>query len=463
MTTQLNRRRFLKAASLAGMGSWVGGRRALAETRSPSEKLNIACIGAGNRGAANLRAVGDENIVALCDVDERMARRAREAFPRARFYADFRKLFDEMHQGMDAVVVSTPDHTHAPATVAALQLGKHVYCEKPLAHNVYECRLVTDLARKKKVITQLGTQLHASFQVHRAAELIQAGVIGKVREVHCASERLRPSDMVFPQAWDSAITKESGRPWETPPVPPWLEWDLWLGPARERPFHPAYCPAGWRMWRDFGTGGIGDMGCHIMDPVFLALGLKHPVSVEAAGPPVPYERLPMRSELAVRYVFPARGEQPPVTLYWHRAGSGPPADLLEGKAGTCLFVGEKGQLLCHHHPPRRNDEPLLLPTARFRDVELPDSRFAHLRASDISPASIEKPHHDDWLNGCKTGSIPACHFPTFGGPLAETVLLGHVAFWAGRKLDWDGEKMRAPNGPEAEKYLRREYRKGWKL
>jgi predicted dehydrogenase len=445
------------------MGCWVGNRSVAAQGKSPNEKLNIACIGVGNRGAANLRAVEEENIVALCDVDERMARRAREVFPRVRFYADFRKLFDAMHREIDAVVVSTPDHTHAQATVAAIELGKHVYCEKPLAHNVYECRLVMDLARKKKVITQLGTQLHASFQVHRAAELIQAGVIGKVREVHCASEGLRPSDTVFPQPWESAVTNESGRPWETPPAPPWLEWDLWLGPARERPFHPAYCPAGWRMWRDFGTGGLGDMGCHIMDPAFLALKLKYPVSAEAVGLPVPYERLPMRSELAVRYVFAARGDQPPVTLYWHGAGSGPRAELLEGKTGTCLFLGEKGQLLCNHHPPRRNDEPLLLPMARFEDVELPESRFAHLREAGAFPASVEKPHHDDWLNGCKTGAIPACHFPTFGGPLAETALLGHVAFWARRKLDWDGEKMKIVNCPEAEKYLRREYRKGWEL
>jgi len=463
MKTQLNRRQFLKAASLAGMGCWVGHRSAVAQTKSPNEKLNIACIGVGNRGATNLKAVSSENIVALCDVDERMAWRAWERFPRAKRYTDFRRMFDEMHHEIDAVVVSTPDHTHAPATLAALRLGKHVYCEKPLAHNLRECRLVADLARKKKVITQLGAQLHASYQVQRAAELIQAGIIGKVREVHCASERLRSSDVVFPKPWESAVTKESGRLWETPPVPSGLDWDLWLGPARERPFHPAYCPAGWRMWRDFGTGGLGDMGCHIMDPAFLALGLKYPISVEAAGPPVPYEKLPMRSDLAVRYVFPARGKQPAVTLYWHGADSGPLAELLDGRTGTCLFVGEKGQLLCHHHPPRRNEEPQLLPAAKFMDVELPPSRFAHLREGDTSPASFEKPHHDDWMNGCKTGSIPGCDFPTFGGPLAETSLLGHVAFWAGKKLEWDGEKMKIANCPDAEKYLRREYRKGWEL
>jgi predicted dehydrogenase len=393
-----------------------------------------------------------------------MAWRAWEAFSRAKRFADFRKMLDEIEREIDAVVVSTPDHTHAPATVAAIELGKHVYCEKPLAHNLYECRLVTELARKKRVITQLGNQLHASFQVHRAAELIQAGIIGQVREVHCASEEgLRPSGMVFPKPRESAVTNESGRPWGTPPVPPGLDWNLWLGPARERPYHPRYCPAGWRMWRDFGTGGLGDMGCHIMDPAFLALGLKYPISVEAAGPPVPYEMLPMRSDLAVRWVFPARGEQPPVTLYWHGAGSGPPAELLDGQTGTCLFVGEKGQLLCHHHPPTRNHEPQLLPLRKFRDVELPPSRFAHLRTSDMFPWSIDKPHHDDWLNGCKAGTIPGCHFPTFGGPLAEAVLLGHVAFWAGRKLEWDSEKLKILNCPDAEQYLRREYRKGWEL
>ncbi|MBI4659237.1 MAG: Gfo/Idh/MocA family oxidoreductase [Verrucomicrobia bacterium] len=463
MTTQLNRRHFLQASSLAATGLFADPRFSIAQTKSPNEKLNIACIGVGNRGAANIRAVSGENIIALCDVDERQARRMWETFPRAKRYADFRKMLEAMDREIDAVVVSTPDHTHASAALLALQLGKHVYCEKPLAHNVRECRLVTELARKKKVATQLGNQLHASFQVHRAAELIQAGLIGKVSEVHCASERLTPSEFVFPKPWASPVTQESGRPKETPPVPPGLDWDLWLGPARERPYHPAYCPAAWRMWRDFGTGGLGDMGCHIMDPAFLALGLKYPISVEAAGPPVPYEKVPMRSGVSVRYIFPARGEQPPVTLYWHGAGSGPSAELLEGKTGTCLFVGEKGQLLCQHHPPRRNDEPQLLPIAKFKDVELPPSRFANLRASGLSPADIERPHHENWLIGCKTGVSPACHFPTFGGPLAETALLGHVAFWAGQKIAWDGEKMRITNCPEAEKSLRREYRKGWEL
>lgn len=463
MTTRLNRRQFLKAGSLAGIGYWAGSSAAVAQNKSPNERLNVACIGVGNRGAANVWWVSGENIVALCDVDERLASQAWDAFPSAKRYADFRKMFDEMHREIDAVVVSTPDHTHAPAVAMVLRLGKHVYCEKPLAHNLHECRLVTELARKHKVITQLGTQLHASFQVHRAAELIQAGVIGKVKEVHCASERLIPSDFVFPKPWESAVTKESGRPWGAPPVPPGLDWDLWLGPALERPYHPAYCPAGWRMWRDFGTGGIGDMGCHIMNPAFLALGLKYPVSVEAVGPPVPYERLPMRAELAVRYVFPALGEQPPVTLYWHGAGSGPPAELLDGKTGTCLFVGEKGQLLCDHHPLRGNDEPRLLPEAKFKDVELPETRLGQRRAPVAFPGSFEKLHHDDWLNGCKTGSIPGCHFPTFGGPLAEIALLAHIAFWVGKKLDWDGEKMKIANCPEAERYLRREYRKGWEL
>ena len=431
MTRTLNRRQMLKTAALSGTGFWLAGRGARAQGQSPNEKLDIAVIGVGGRGAANLSGVAGENIVALCDVDGTRAAKSFAKFPSAKKYTDFRKMLDEIHGRIDAVVVSTPDHTHAPAAAAAMQLGKHCYCEKPLTHSVYECRTLTDLAREKKLATQLGTQIHAGDNYRRVVELVQSGAIGAVREVY---------------VWFPGTRGGLDRPQETPPVPEDLDWDLWLGPAPHRPYHPCYVPGNWRSWWDFGNGTLGDFGCHYMDLPFWALQLQYPSTIEAAGPPPhPESTAP---ELTVRYEFPARGQMPPVTLTWHN-GKTRPAVLDEKQvpkwSSGVLFVGEKGMLVADY------GKRLLLPESQFTDFQPPEPTI---------PASVG--HHQEWINACKTGSPTTCNF-AYSGPLTEAVLLGNVAYRAGRRLQWDAANLQAANCPETDRYLRREYREGWKL
>ena len=268
MASRLSRRQVLRKATLAGVGIWSCGGNVRAEQKSPNEKLNVAVIGVGGRGRANLMAAAGENIVALCDVDEQRAGDAFAKFPRAKKYHDFRKMLDEMDKQIDAVIVSTPDHTHAPPSVMAMKMGKHCYCEKPLTHSVYESRVVAEVAAEKKLATQMGTQHHARSSHRRVVELIRSGVIGPVQECH---------------VWIGGSRGGGERPTDTPPVPPHLNWDLWLGPAAYRPYHPDYVPYKWRFWWDFGTGETGNNGCHIMDIAFWALKLRHPTTVEATG------------------------------------------------------------------------------------------------------------------------------------------------------------------------------------
>ncbi|MCH5372729.1 MAG: Gfo/Idh/MocA family oxidoreductase, partial [Planctomycetes bacterium] len=297
MTARFNRRQALQAAAWATTGVWTWNAGRSRAQDSPNEKLNIAAIGVGGRGVADVSGVASENLVALCDVDESRAGKMFERFPQARRYRDFRKMLDEVEKDIDAVVIGTPDHTHAPPAAMAMRMGKHVYCEKPLTHAVYETRLLTDLAREKKLTTQLGTQIHAGDNYRRVVELVQAGAIGPIRQV----------EVTFPGGRGGM-----DRPQDTPPVPPGLDWDLWLGPAPYRPYHPCYVPGNWRNWWDFANGTLGDFGCHYMDLPFWALGLRYPTEVAANGPhPHPETTAPV---LTVRYEFPARGDLPPVTL-----------------------------------------------------------------------------------------------------------------------------------------------------
>jgi hypothetical protein len=446
MAPSLTRRHVLRAAAASAAGPWISA-RAWTAPGSPNDKLNVAVIGVSGRGGSNFGAMRGQNVVALCDVDERNLGKAKERAPEAKTFVDFRKMLDEMSSRIDAVTVSTPDHVHGPACIAALQLGKHVYVEKPMAHNVYECYKMAELARTKNVVTQLGNQHHADWHYHRAAELVKAGVIGKVTEVHC--NHLKLSDTLFPKpAGGPILLAESGRPKDTPPAPEGLHWDLWLGPAPERPYHSSYCPFNWRGWWDFGTGGIGDFVCHFMDPAFMTLDLKFPISAEAVAKPAPFERIPSPT---VRYVYPARGDQPPVTVYWHTGESGPPAELLDGETGTCLIVGEKGCVLCRH-AKAAGDEPLLLPKKKFADFQRPKTQVVK-RFS----------HHGDWLNAIKTGGKSGCDFANYGVALGVAAVLWQAAFKVGRKIEWDGETMKVTNVPEANAHLRRTYRKGWEL
>jgi predicted dehydrogenase len=430
MPTQTNRRDFLKHSAFTAAGFWVAAHNANAEEpKSPAEKLHIAMIGAAGQADFSIKNVKSQNIVALCDVDEKSLDKAAKDFPQARKYNDWRKMLEQ--NDIDAVVIATPDHQHAHATVAALQLGKHVYCEKPLTHSVYEARLVQQATAKAKKATQMGTQIHAGNNYRRAVELLQAGAIGTVSRVH---------------VWVGGSYHVDQRPQDTPPVPPHLHWDLWLGPAPYRPYHPAYHPFKWRSWWDFGGGMLADMACHHMDTPFWALSLTHPLSVETQGPPVNAESPP--EWLIADYRFPARGVQPPVHLTWYHGNKRPPEfaeNNLPKWGNGSLFVGDKGMLLVDY------DKHKLLPEADFKDYKKPPESI---------PNSIG--HHNEWIKACKEGTPTTCNFG-YGGMLTESVLLGNVAYRTGKKIEWDAAALRISNVPEANQYLRREYRQGWQL
>jgi predicted dehydrogenase len=431
MKSHWNRRQLLGQAAVAGTAAALGrlpARPLLAA--SPNEKLNIAYIGCGGRGADNLASLAGENVVALCDPDENRAAPTFQRFPKAPKFRDFRKMLAEMDKQIDAVVVSTPNHIHAPASVTAMRMGKHCYCEKPLTHSVYEARVAAQVAAEKKVATQMGTQIHASSNYRRALELVQSGAIGAVREC---------------DVWTRDSEGGGDRPKQTPPVPPTLDWDLWLGPAPFRPYHPCYLPRQWHFWWDFGGGVLGNVGCHFMDLPSWALKLRHPSSIEAQGPPVHPETTPRM--LAVRYEFPARGDLPPVRLTWYHGQMSPrvKTDKVPAWDYGFLFIGEKGMLLADYN--RR----VLLPEGKFAGFEPPKPTI---------PESTG--HWKEWVAACKTGSPTGCNFDC-AGALTETMLLGNVAYRAGRKLQWDAANLKATNCPEADGLIRREYRKGWTL
>jgi predicted dehydrogenase len=431
MKKRINRRELLKSATLAGAGVWIAGGAAPAADKSPNEKLDVAVVGCGHRGAANLGGVSSENIVALCDVDDRQAGKAFERYPRARKYRDFRKMLDEVGRRVDAVVVSTPDHTHAPAAVMAMKIGKHCYCEKPMAHSVHEVRTMREVAQKNKLATQLGTQIHAEPNYRRAVELVQSGAIGAVHEAH---------------VWFGGSYAGSDRPKETPPVPPELDWDLWLGPAPYRPYHPCYLPGTWRRWWDFGTGAMGDFGCHYMDLPFWALGLRYPARVEAEGPPVHPEGTP--AWMIVRYQFPGRGGSPPIRLTWYDGGKRPELvrqEKVPDWHSAVLFVGSKGMLLADYTKWK------LLPESQFAGFEPPKPTI---------PDSVG--HHREWIAACKSGGPTTCNFD-YSGALSEAVLLGCAAYRSGKKLDWDAKQLHAKGCPEVDRFIRPAYRQGWTL
>ena len=437
----ISRRQFIYGAIVGSAGYWVGCQTVPARRLSANEKLNIGVVGVAHRGGANLEGVAGENIVALCDVDDILLRAAAAKFPQAKTYNDFRRMLER--RDLDAVVCSTADHTHAGVSVAALRTGRHVYCEKPLTRTVSECRIVREAARQGRLVTQMGTQIHAGTNYRRVVELVQSGAIGPVGEVH---------------VWVNVKYGGMERPSETPPVPANLHWDLWLGPVPERPYHPDYLPGKWRNWWAFGTGGLGDFGCHYMDLPHWALGLRYCSAVEVVdGPPVHPETVP--PWLVLRYEYPARGTQPPVKLNWYHGGKQPEvlASILpeetdakgnKNKANWqsgVLFIGTKGMLLADY------SRYVLLPQRNFTGF-VPPKPFI---ADSIG-------HHKEWIEACKTGGTTTCNFD-YSGALAETVLLGNVAYRAGKKLEWDAAKLRAWNYPEAEQFVQHQYRKGWKI
>lgn len=438
------RRQFGQIAAGAAVGGFA--MPAIVRGRNLNDKLNIAMVGVGGRGAANLQGVSSENIVALCDVYEPAVDRAATTCPKARRLSDFRKLFD--HAGeFDAVVVSSTEHTHAFATLPALQLGKHVYCEKPLTQNVWEARVIREAAGKTKLATQMGIQIHAGDNYRRVVELIQTDAIGPVTEVHVWVGRAwgRQSEADAKKYGDIVSVRE--RPPETPPVPHGLDWDLWLGPAPSRPYHGVYFPGPkWYRWWDFGNGTMSDLGSHWIDLPFWALKLKAPKTIEAAGPPPHPEIAP--ASMRVRYEYEARGEDPPLSLTWYQ-GEEKPEPWTSGAIpkwdSGVLFVGKKGMLLSDYGKHR------LLPEDEFKDFKRPEP---------FIPKSVG--HYAEWIRAAKTGALTTCNFE-YSGWLTEANHLGNVAYRVGQKLEWDPVRLYAPNAPAAEALIHREYRKGWKL
>jgi predicted dehydrogenase len=441
----VTRRRFLQG-TLAG--ALALGCPAFVRSRSPNEKLDIAIIGCARRGAANMGEMLGENIVALCDVDESHLAQAAAKAPRARQFRDFRKLYDELKDsGFDAVVVSTTEHTHAAATLPALERKRHVYCEKPLTLNVREARVITEAAKKAGVATQMGTQIHASSNYRRVVELVRSGAIGPVHDVHVWVSRAWGWQSEEDAKRNKDVIWTINRPKDEMKVPAALDWELWLGPAPRRPFHEVYVPGPkWYRWWDFGNGTMSDLGSHWIDLPFWALRLDAPRFIEADGPPPHPEIAP--ASMRVTYEYGARADLPPVKLSWYQ-GSRKPALWEEGKipqwGNGVLFIGAKGMLLADY------GKHLLLPEKEFAGFVRPPKTIAD---------SIG--HHAEWIRACKTGQPTLSHFG-YSGPLTEANHLGNVAYRAGQRIEWDAKNLRIPNAPAAEQYLGREYRKGWRL
>lgn len=434
MPASLPRRSFLSVSGAIASSLFVSGAPAR-PTRNPLEKLNIACIGTANRARDDINGVVHENIVALCDVDCDYLDRAASWFvenghTRPALFRDYRNMLASAADSFDAVVIGTPDHHHAPATIRALRAGKHVYCEKPLTHTVAEARLVAETARDMGVATQLGTQIHAEPNYRRCVEIIQSGAIGDVTEAH---------------VWVNKDWGGGERPATADVAPDSLDWDRWLGPAPSRPFAAGrYHPANWRRWWDFGQGTLGDMACHYMDLPFWALKLRHPTRCEAEGPEPHPETCPLG--MIVRYEFPAREDMPAVQLTWYDG------DMIPKKihdqpvpANGIMFVGTEGMMFASYTNYR------LFPVEKFAGFTPPAPSIAD---------SIG--HHNEWIQACKDGSPTTCNFD-YSGALTESVLLGNVAYRSGKSLNWDGANLRATNAPEAAQYISKDYRPGWEV
>jgi predicted dehydrogenase len=450
----ISRRQFLGNAAGASAGILVlpGHVLGQGDRPPPSETLNIAGVGVGGQGAQDLARLEGVNVVALCDVDTRYAAKTFNKYPDAKVYRDYRRMLED-RKDIDAVVVATPDHLHACVAMASMQLGKHVYCEKPLTHSVWEARQMTLAARETGVATQMGNQGQASEETRRLCEMIWDDAIGPVREVHVWTDR--PARGLFGQYWPQGVD----RPQDTPVAPDTLDWDLWLGPAPQRPYHPAYHPFKWRGWWDFGTGALGDIGCHALDPVFRALKLGYPTSVQASSTPVNKETFPIAS--MVTFQFPGRETDPPLKLVWYDGGLRPPRpeeldeDSEMGDSGH-LFIGDRGKILSLRRPGRRGYS--LIPESRAQEYGDPP------RTLDRSVG-----HSNEWVRACKGGPAAGSHFE-WAGPLTETVLLGNVALrpelrqeLTMQALAWNGDEHRFTNCDAANAFLRQEYREGWSL
>ncbi|WP_205511196.1 Gfo/Idh/MocA family protein [Longitalea arenae] len=467
-----SRREFLKNTSIAAAGFFIVPRHVLGRGYiAPSDKLNIAGIGAGGKGASDLTEFAKSpkvNIVALCDVDDRQAVKTRERFPNAPYYQDFREMLEKEKKNIDAVSVSTPDNTHAVAALSAMQLGKHVYCQKPLTHDIYEARILAEAAKKYKVVTQMGNQGGSGDGVRKMKEMVDAGLVGDVHTVHCWTNR---------PVWPQGIPTPSG----SFEVPKEVNWDLWLGPAKKIDYNPAYLPFNWRGWWAFGTGALGDMACHIMDPVFRILPIDYPSSVECSVATI-YKEMwndsmnpdgcPPSSIMHLTY--PRKDGKGNIKVSWHDGGLMPerPEELLPEEPmgnwdGGVIMVGTKGKIMCDCY----GANPRLLPTRLMKEKKMPKETIKR----------VPEGHYIQWVNACMEGygkGVTSSPFD-YAGPFTESILMGNLAIrsfmmknpnakgdnrYPGRKrLLWDAKNMKITNFEEANQFVKREYREGWSL
>jgi predicted dehydrogenase len=465
---KISRRGFLTRAAGTAVGFTILPRYVLGNSgfTAPSEKLNVAVIGAGNQGMNDMRGLlqfSDVQILAVCDVAEQAAsdeskggigrgpalktvenaysgKEQTKDYSKCAGFADFREMFDKV-KNIDAVLIATPDHNHAIATMWAIKNKKHVYCEKPLTHDIYEARKITEAARQAGIVTQMGNQGHSGEGIRLTVEWIRDGAIGNIREVHSWSRN--------PGRFD----ENTARPKEQPPVPQGLNWDLWLGPKPNRPYHPAYHPALWRGWWDFGNSTIGDMACHNMDPAFWALDLGHPESVEASSTELNEETAPIGA--IYYYQFGARGKIPPVKIVWYSGGIFPPKPeeleeqrRLTGGGNGILFIGDKGKIMCDGW----GGTPQIIPYSKMKEYKQPPKTIPRVGGD----------HLRNWVDACKKGT-KACSDFSYSGPMTEVVLLGNVALRTGKKIHWDAKNMTATNAPEAEQFIHPAYHNGWTL
>jgi|TARA_B100000795_G_scaffold142571_1_gene106746 predicted dehydrogenase len=447
-----SRRKFLKK-SIVIPSIFIVPRHVLGGTgyTSPSDKLNIAGVGVRKwgMGSGNLSQCESENIVALCDVDYKSSVPTFNKYPKAKVYKDFRIML-ENQTDIDAVVVATPDHNHAVITMMAMKMGKHVYCQKPLTHTVYEARAITEAARKYKVQTQMGNQGRSSDEIRKLKEWIDDGAIGPVRELYAWTDR-----PIGGNAWDTFAVKAKSK--EKPPIPDGLDWDLWLGPAKYRDYHPDYHPLTWRAWIDFGTGSMGDMGCHILDPAFYALELGAPSEIQATSthyiPEIESQTYPSAS--IVRMKFPKRGNHPELKLTWSDGRIQPPVpdEFSNGEQFTlsgAMLIGDNGKITHNSHGA---SGVKIIPEEKMLEYNQPKSYIPRVNTS----------HEKDWIRACKDGN-PASSSFEYGGPLTEMALLGMIAIRCkNEKLLWDSKNLRFTNNEKANSLLHKEYRKGWSL
>jgi predicted dehydrogenase len=463
-----SRREFLRNSSLAAAGFFIVPRHVLGRGFvAPSDKLSIAGIGAGGKGESDLFEFSkspNANIAFICDVDVRQIGNSLKRFPKAKRYRDFREMFDKEHQNIDAVSVSIPDNVHAVAAISAMQLGKHVYVQKPMTHDIFEARMLTEGAKRYKVVTQMGNQGASGDGVRQMQEWYNAGIIGDALSIHVWTNR-----PVWPQGF--------GRPKGTDEVPKELDWDLWLGPAQTEDYHKEYVPFNWRGFWAFGTGALGDMGCHLIDPAFKTVGLGYPTEVECSvgnvmermwNPSYYPESCPISSSIKLK--FPGKSGKPDVKLYWMDGGLAPerpdelgPDEAMGGGDGGVIIEGTKGKMMCGTY----GANPVLLPTSRTKEVNVPKTL-----------ARVPEGHYVQWINACLAGygkkevSSPF----EYAGPLTETILMGNLAlrswnirnangrgFSGRKKLLWDAVNMKITNFDDANQYVKREYRKGWEV